>query len=223
MLKGAIFDIDGTLLDSVDAHGEAWHRAFAQFGHDVPAADARRQIGKGGDKLLPFFLQGEALERDGDGISQRHGELFREEYFPSIRPFADVRTLFQALADRGVRLSLASSAKGEELERFVERLGIGDLLHSATSSKDVERSKPDPDIFQTALDRLDGVDAKDTLVFGDSPYDAEAAAKAGLRTVAVRCGGFPDDDLRAAGAIAVFDDPAELLRRLDTLFELAES
>jgi HAD superfamily hydrolase (TIGR01509 family) len=223
MLKGAIFDIDGTLLDSVDDHAEAWSRAFAEHGYTVPASQVRTQIGKGGDKLLPVFLHGDDLERDGSALSQTHGRIFREMYFPTVKPFPKVRELFEALAGRGVRLALASSAKGEELEAFVERLEIGDLLHSATSSKDVKGSKPDPDIFQTALDRLDDIDPADVLVFGDAPYDAEAARKAGLTPVGVLCGGFPERTLREAGAVAVFDGPADLLARLDEVEALAPS
>ncbi|MBN8900370.1 MAG: HAD family hydrolase [Rhodospirillales bacterium 69-11] len=214
MPRGAIFDIDGTLIDSVDAHAEAWQRAFARHGYDIGFADLRSQIGKGGDQLLPTFLSGEALTRDGPKVDAAHGEIFKQALLPHLTAFPGVRPLFQHLRDRGTRIALASSAKAEELDVYTEMAAVGDLIETATSSADAEKSKPHPDIFAAALARLD-LPASQVVVVGDSPYDAEAAGKIGLRTIGLLCGGFPEADLRAAGCIALFADPADLLRRFD--------
>jgi len=220
MLHGAIFDIDGTLMNSVDEHGMSWGQAFRERGHDVSDAAARAQIGKGGDKLLPVFLDKDTVEREGEALSKRQSEIFRERFRAHVRPFPKVRELFLALHERGVKIALASSSKAEDLEYYKQVMEVEDLLETATSSEDVENSKPDPDIFQSAFARLQPVEKTHTLAFGDSPYDAEAATKMGLRVVGVRCGGFPEDDLRKAGASAIYNDPAELLAKLDEIMAL---
>lgn len=214
MPRGAIFDIDGTLIDSVDAHAEAWQRAFARFGYDVGFADLRSQVGKGGDQLLPTFLSEEALARDGGKIDAAHGEIFKQTLLPHLKAFPGVRPLFQHLRNRGTRIALASSAKAEELDVYTRMAAIDDLIETATSSADAEKSKPHPDIFAAALGRLD-MPASEVVVVGDSPYDAEAAGKIRLRMIGLLCGGFPEADLRAAGCMAFFADPADLLRRFD--------
>lgn len=214
MPRGVIFDIDGTLIDSVDAHAEAWQQAFARYGYDIGFTDLRRQIGKGGDQLLPIFLSPEALKRDGHAIDQAHGEIFRQHMLPHLKPFPAVRPLFQHLRARGRRLALASSAKADELEAYERLAAVGDLIETATSSADAEKSKPAPDIFAAAMARL-RLPAADLIVVGDSPFDAEAAGKIGLRTIGLLCGGFPEAELRAAGCIALYADPADLLRRCD--------
>lgn len=220
MLKGAIFDIDGTLIDSVDAHAESWSKAFAEHGYTVSAAQARGQIGKGADNLLPVFLDEAAIARDGEALEKAHDRVFHEQYIQSVRPFPMVRELFQALHDRGVRLALASSSTAADIEHYKTVLGIENLLDTASSSEDVENTKPAPDIFQVAMDRLLPLDHERTLAFGDTPWDAQAAARVGLRTIGLRCGGFPDDELEKAGTLRLFDDPAALLAGLDDLLAL---
>ena len=220
MLEGAIFDIDGTLIDSVDAHAEAWSLAFAENGRHLDVADARSQIGKGGDNLLPVFLDEATLKAEGSAFDKAHGRIFLERYRPHMQPFPMVRELFQALADRGVRLALASSSERADLEHYAQLMGIKDLLHSSTANEDAERSKPDPDIFEVAFKRLQPMDVRRTLAFGDSPYDAQAASAVGLRTVGLACGGFPDADLKGAGMIRIYRNPAEMLERLDEIMAL---
>jgi HAD superfamily hydrolase (TIGR01509 family) len=204
-----IFDVDGTLVDTVDFHAEAWRRAFAEFGRDIGFDAIRSQIGKGGDQLLPVFLDRETLEREGERIDAFRSDLIKRDYLPKVRGFPGVRELFDALLARGVIVALGSSAKGEELEVYKKAAGIEGLKLVEVSSDDAERSKPHPDIFTAALDRI-GAPAARTIVVGDSPYDAEAAGRAGVRTIGVLCGGFDEATLREAGAIQIYRDPAEL-------------
>jgi HAD superfamily hydrolase (TIGR01509 family) len=214
-LSAAIFDIDGTLVDSNDLHAEAWRRVFQQFGRDIPFDQVRAQIGKGGDQLMPVFFSKEELDRIGKVMEKTRGQLFKSEFMPKVRPFPGVRDLFERLKADGLKITLASSAKKDELEHYVELLDVKELIETGTSADDAEKSKPHPDIFEAALEKLGGLNGREALVVGDTPYDAEAAAKAGIKTVGVLCGGFPEKDLRGAGAIAIFQDPADLLRRYE--------
>ncbi|MCK2052881.1 HAD family hydrolase [Methylobacterium sp. 37f] len=210
-VRAVIFDIDGTLLDSVDLHAQAWVDAFAHFGVTVSQDQARSQIGKGGDQLLPVFLDAERVEREGEAIEAYRSDLFKRDYLPKVKPFPGVRALFQHLKGEGITLALASSGKGSEVAHYQSLLEIEDLTDVVVSSDDVERSKPFPDIFQAALTKLAPLSAEAAIVIGDTPYDAEAANKAGLRTVGVLCGGFPEAGLSAAGCIALYRDPQDLL------------
>lgn len=215
MPQAMIFDVDGTLIDSVDLHARAWHDVFAEFGFDIDAQRIRGQIGKGGDQLMPVFLSQQEIDEKGKAIDQRRSELYKERYLKDVTAFPEVRALFQELLSRGKRIALASSSKQDELEIYKRIANITDLVEANTTSDDAEQSKPHPDIFEAALQRLPGVAASDIMVVGDTPYDAEAAAKAGLRTVGLLCGGFPEADLRAAGCVAIYRDPADLLAHLD--------
>ncbi|APT29522.1 phosphorylated carbohydrates phosphatase [Methylobacterium phyllosphaerae] len=210
-MRAAIFDIDGTLLDSVDLHARAWVEAFAHFGVTTDPAEVRRQIGKGGDELMPVFLSQERIRREGEAIEAYRSDLFKRRYLPDVRPFPGVRPLFERIHEAGLTIALASSGKRTEVDRYTEILGIGDLVDVATSADDADRSKPHPDIFQAALRKLDGVAPDAAHVVGDTPYDAEAAAKAGLPTIGLLCGGFPEADLTAAGCVAIYRDPQDLL------------
>jgi HAD superfamily hydrolase (TIGR01509 family) len=212
LIRAAIFDIDGTLVDSVDLHTRAWQEALAHFGHTVEFAAVRAQIGKGGDQLLPVFLSREEIERRGKEIEAYRGAPFKEKYLRQVRAFPAVRQLFERIRANGQRITLASSAKADELTAYKKIAGIADLVDEETSADDADKSKPHPDIFEAALSRL-GVDATQAMVVGDSPYDAEAAGKINLRTIGVLCGGFPEQDLRAAGCVAIYRDPADLLMR----------
>lgn len=215
MLTAAIFDIDGTLVDSVDLHAEAWQRAFHHFGHnEIEFEEVRSQIGKGGDHLLPVFLTRQEIEKFGDEIEKYRADLFRREYLHRVRPFPGVRALFQRLKADGYKLALASSSNKKDLEEYKRIANITDLLEADTSADDAERSKPDPDIFAAALKRLGKLRPEEAVVIGDTPYDAEAARKLGIRSIiGVLCGGFAEDDLRRAGCIEIFRDPEDLLER----------
>jgi HAD superfamily hydrolase (TIGR01509 family) len=215
LIRAVIFDIDGTLVDSVDLHAKAWQETFAHFGHEVAFAEVRSQIGKGGDQLMPVFLSEAELDRRGDEIEAFRSNLFKTRYLPQVRGFPAVRQLFERVRANGQRIALASSAKADELATYKEIAGIADLVDEETSADDAERSKPHPDIFEAALTRLDGMDPSEAIVVGDSPYDAEAAGKIGLRTIGVLSGGFPQQDLRRAGCMAIYRDPTDLLARFE--------
>ncbi|BDG10566.1 HAD family hydrolase [Anaeromyxobacter paludicola] len=214
MVAAGLFDVDGTLVDSVDLHAEAWREAFLRFGHDLPYESVRSQIGKGGDQLMPVFLSSEEIEDYGEELEAWRAERFRREYLPLVRPLPRVRQLFQRLRRLGARIALASSSNKDDLAVYVGVLGVRDLLDLATSADDVGHSKPCPDVFLACLRRL-GVPARRAMAVGDSPYDALAAGRAGVPTVGLLCGGFDPDDLRAAGCVALYRDPSDLLERLD--------
>lgn len=209
-----IFDIDGTLIDSVDFHAAAWQLTLTHFGFPASFEAVRAQIGKGGDQLLPDFVPADRLAELKDEMEDYRGKLFKREFLPKVHAFPLVAELFTRIKEDGHRIALASSAKADELAVYKRLAGVSDLVDTETSSDDVTASKPCPDIFEVAIDRA-GADAAVTLVVGDSPYDAIAAGKAGLRTVGVLCGGFSEDTLKDAGCIALFRDPADIHDRYD--------
>ncbi|MBF5041736.1 HAD family hydrolase [Aggregicoccus sp. 17bor-14] len=215
MVAAVIFDVDGTLVDSVDEHAEAWRRAFLEYGQDVPFAHVRSQIGKGADQLLPVFFTEEELGKFGKELEHFRSELFKRDFMPKLRPFPQVRELFEALARDGVKRGLASSAKGDELEFYVKLCGIQDLVDLKTSKDDIEQSKPAPDIFEAAWKKAGSPEKERVVVVGDTPYDAIAATKLQLPALGVLCGGFSASDLRAAGCRALMKDPAEMLARYE--------
>lgn len=214
-MPAILFDIDGTLLDSVDLHARAWREAFLAFGKDIPFDVVRSQIGKGGDQLLPVFLSPSELAASGKEIERWRSDWWKLRYMHEVKPFPGVRPLFIAVRNRGWTPVLASSAKDDELSFYVRVLEIGDLIEATTSKDDVARSKPHPDIFAAALDRVPDRDRKGSWVVGDSPWDALAASRLRLPVLGVRCGGFPEEELRKAGADPIFDGPADLLAHLD--------
>jgi phosphoglycolate phosphatase-like HAD superfamily hydrolase len=211
-MSATIFDIDGTLIDSVDFHATAWQQALDHFGIRVTFEDVRSQIGKGGDQLLPVFVPPDRLDALKDKIESYRGDLFKREYLPQVRPFPRVRDLLARIKERRHRIVLASSAKAEEVAIYKRLANIADLVDAETSADDVDCSKPCPDVFEVALDRVRS-DPSGAMVIGDSPFDAIAADKAGLKAIGVLCGGFPENDLRQAGCIAIFRDPADILER----------
>jgi HAD superfamily hydrolase (TIGR01509 family) len=215
VVKAVIFDIDGTLIDSVDLHARAWQEAFAHFGKQFDFERVRYQIGKGGDQLLPVFLSESEIEKFGDELTKYRGELFKREYLPRVVAFPRVRELFERILRDDKRVALASSAKKEELSEYKRIANIKDLVEEEASADDAEKSKPHPDIFEAALAEL-GVEATDAIVVGDTHYDAEAARKAGVRTIGVLSGGFPEEDLREAGCVRIYKDAADLLANYDT-------
>jgi HAD superfamily hydrolase (TIGR01509 family) len=216
MTKAVIFDIDGTLIDTVDLHASAWVEALKHFGFDIAFEDMRSQIGKGGDQILHGLLPPDVIEQRGEEIKDFRSELFKRAYLAKARPFPGVRNLFERIRASGQRAVLASSGTGEEVEQYKEIAGIADLIDSATSSDDAERSKPFPDIFQAALAKLSPLKPEEAVVVGDTPYDAEAARSAGMKTVGVLSGGFTEQALREAGCIAVYRDTEDLVRNYET-------
>ena len=215
MVKAVIFDMDGTLVDSVDLHAKAWQDAFRDFGHDFELEAIRQQIGKGGDQLLPVFLTREEVGTKGQALEKHRGKILKERYLSQIKAFPKVPELFQRIRADQVKIVLASSAKGDELQTYKKIAGIQGLVDAETSSDDAEKSKPHPDIFQAAMAKLEGIHKTEVVVVGDSPYDAEAAGKAGLSTIGFLSGGFAEAGLRDAGCFAIYDGPADLLARYD--------
>ncbi|WP_207478372.1 HAD family hydrolase [Arenibaculum pallidiluteum] len=213
MIEAVIFDVDGTLVDTVDFHALAWQRSFAAFGYEFGFSEVRAQIGKGGDQLIPSLLPDAEAARNGAKIDAYRKDLFAQEYMPRVRGFAHVRDLFTALAGQGRRLALASSAKGDELDHYVRAAGIEGLFECAVSSDDAEKSKPHPDIFRSALIRL-GLAPDRAVVVGDTPYDAQAAHGAGIPCVGMLSGGFTEAELKASGCVEIWPDPEALWRNL---------
>lgn len=208
-----IFDVDGTLVDSVDLHSQAWVETLRHFGYPVSFDAVRAQIGKGGDQLVPVFVPAAVRERRQEEIEQYRHALFERSYMDRVRPLPGVPELFQRLRADGQLIALASSAKGDELARYKRIAGIEGLADVETSADDAERSKPHPDIFQAALAKL-GIGAAEAVVVGDTPWDALAATRAGLSIIGVLSGGFPQADLWAAGCREIYRDPQDLLARL---------
>jgi HAD superfamily hydrolase (TIGR01549 family) len=211
--RGVIFDIDGTLVNSNDAHARAWVQALAHFDIYVPYPVVRRLIGMGGDKLLPAIADISEDSPLGKKVTERRSAIFKQQFLPHLVAFPKARELLVKMRDVGLSLTVASSAKPEELEPLLRLANVLDLIEGATSSGDAAHSKPDPDIVQAALDRLD-LDPARVLMIGDTPYDIEAASRAGLKTIAFRCGGRSDRDL--AQAVAIYDGPADLLAHYDS-------
>jgi HAD superfamily hydrolase (TIGR01509 family) len=216
VIKAVIFDVDGTLIDSVDLHARAWQEALAHFGKQFDFERVRYQIGKGGDQLLPVFLTQDELEEFGEKLEEYRGKLFKREYLSRVKAFPAVRELFQRVIGEGLQTALASSAKADELKTYKKIANIEDLVEEETSSDDAEKSKPHPDIFEAALSRLGDMNPTEAVVVGDTPYDAEAAGKAGLQTIGFLSGGFAEEDLRAAGCATIYRDAADLLANYDT-------
>ena len=211
-MQAVIFDVDGTLVDTVDLHAASWVATFRHFGHAVAFEDVRAQIGKGGDQLMPVFLPGEVVQRQGEAMEDYRKDLYMRDMIGQARAFPGVADLFRRIRADGRRVVLASSGKPDELAHYRTLAGIEDLVDAETTSADAGKSKPHPDIFLAALD---GLPAPEAIVVGDSPYDAEAAAKAGVRTIGLLSGGFPEAVLREAGCIEIHRDPAALLDAYD--------
>jgi HAD superfamily hydrolase (TIGR01549 family) len=212
-----IFDVDGTLIDSVKAQAASWQKAFSEFGFDFPFDRIRQQIGKGSDELLKEFLKPEEIKRNGEKISNRRAEIFKTEHMETVRPFPGVRELFERIHRDGHRIVLGSSATRGELDKYMKLLGIEGLSDGQTSGDDADKSKPHPDIFQAALGKIEGARPEEAMVIGDTPYDAIAAKRGGMHPVGVLCGGFSEQQLREAGCIAVFADVSAMLERYDEI------
>jgi HAD superfamily hydrolase (TIGR01509 family) len=213
MARGIIFDVDGTLIDSNDAHAHAWVDALREYGHDVDFARIRPLIGMGGDKLLPEVIGVAEDSTEGRAISGRRGDVFRLRHLAQLRPFPKARELVERLERDGRTVTVASSATKDDLEALLDKVGLRHLADFAASKDDAERSKPDPDIVHAALGRI-GLPPAEVVMIGDTPYDVEAAKRAGIRAIAFRCGGgWTDADF--ADAAAIFDGPADLLAHLD--------
>jgi phosphoglycolate phosphatase-like HAD superfamily hydrolase len=210
VIKAVLFDIDGTLVESVDIHAMAWQEALREFGYDVDYEAVRAQVGKGADKLIPEFVPKPQLEAVQSKLADFRGELFKRKYLSRIRPLSCVPELMQRVEDAGLRIALASSAKEDELHAYVKLAGIEKFVQEKTSKDDVDESKPAPDIFEAARAKLKNVRSEEAMVIGDTPYDAVAARRAGMQMIGVLTGGWSRDELLKAGCCAVYRSVAEL-------------
>ncbi|MBA2689323.1 MAG: HAD family hydrolase [Burkholderiales bacterium] len=212
-MSGVLLDIDGTLLNSNDAHAEAWLEIFRRYGYVASYDSVRPLIGKGGDKLLPEITGLDEESEVGEQMAEERKTLFMRDYLPRLRPTAGARRLVERLRKEGFRLVVATSAGDEELGLLLQQAEVKDLIEQATTANDAEHSKPDPDIVQAAL-AMAKLRPEEAVMIGDTPHDIEAARRAGLPTIALRCGGWWDD-AALAGAVAIYDDPAALVSELD--------
>jgi HAD superfamily hydrolase (TIGR01509 family) len=207
----AILDIDGTLVDTNYHHAVAWFRAFRQFGHVVPTWEIHRHIGMGGDKLVSSLLSDEVEEQQGEAIRAAEKALYMV-FIAEVEPLRGARALIQELHDRGRKVVLASSAKADEVDHYLDLLDARTLADDWTSADDVEQTKPAPDLVLAAIEKLDGAPG---IMIGDSTWDCEAAERAGIPSIAVLTGGFSPEELREAGASEVFRSIDELRTGLD--------
>jgi HAD superfamily hydrolase (TIGR01509 family) len=198
MKKVLLSDIDGTLVDSNCLHAESWRRTFEHFGIEVGLDEAWRQIGKGGDQLIPVFVTPHDRKHLEESIKQYRSELMKREYMPRMVAFAKARELLVRVKKAEMRIVLATSAKADDLAFYKRLVGMEDLVDDEATSSDAQESKPEPDIFVAALTKA-GSEAADAIALGDTPYDAEAAGKLGIPTIGVTCGGWKRQDLLSAG------------------------
>lgn len=210
-VTAVLFDVDGTLVDSNDAHARAWVAAFAEHDLHIEFSEVRRRIGMGGDKLMPDVSGVEEDSTLGAAIARRRSSIFADQFLPALKPFPEAGRLVAALKAQGYTVVAASSAKRDELQPLLALAEADGLMDETTSSDDAENSKPDPDIVQAALACAHASPAEAVMI-GDTPYDIEAARRAGVAIIAFRCGGWTDEHLQ--GAIAIYDGPWDLLRRL---------
>jgi HAD superfamily hydrolase (TIGR01549 family) len=202
----AVLDIDGTLVDSNYFHAVAWYRAMRAHDHTLPMWRIHRAIGMGSDQIIAALLGDEVEKRDGDGIRDAEKERYFE-LIEEVRPLEGSRELIEDLKRAGHRVVLASSAKPDEVDHYLDLLAARDIADAWTTSGDVERTKPEPDLVNSALEKVGGGPA---VMVGDSVYDCQAAGNAGVETIAVLTGGFSDSELLKAGARIVFASIAEL-------------
>ena len=212
MIRGAIFDLDGTLVDSNELHVLAWQETFRHFGKEIPLERLREQIGKGGDQYLPVFLTEREMREFGEEADKFRGEVFKKKYLPQVKPFPKVPELFERLRRDGKKIALASSGKEAEVRHYEKLLGISGMVDCMTTADQVAQSKPKADVFIAALNLL-SLSPSEAIAIGDTPYDIEAAKKIELPVIGVLCGGFSEQVLRDEGALAIFRDPADLLER----------
>lgn len=222
MIEAIIFDLDGTLVDSVGYHTKAWVKAFQQYGYDFPFEKLRQQIGKDSEFIIKDLIPTAEAEKLQSDLTDYHDRYYQDNFLERVKPFPQVKELFAAIKADEIEIVLASSAKMEMVEHYKKLLDIADLVDGSTSTDDVDKSKPEPKIFQSALDKLGNVAANEAIVVGDSPYDAIAAGKIGLRTICLLCGGFERETLTLANCVGIYQDPADLLANYPKFLNIDE-
>jgi len=211
-VEAALLDVDGTLIDSNYHHAIAWYRAFRRHDVVLPMWRIQRAIGMGGDQLVPALAGKEVDGERGDDIRAARDEIYNSGLIDEVAPLEGARELIADLKGHGLRVVLASSSPKDELERYLDLLDGRDLADGWTTKDDVERTKPAPDLILAALEKAKTTSA---VMVGDTPWDVEAATRAGVETVCVITGGWSKQELREAGAVAVFESVEELRHRLD--------
>ncbi|MDT4918423.1 MAG: hypothetical protein QOH89_3123 [Pseudonocardiales bacterium] len=212
-MRGVLFDVDGTLMDTTFLHAVCWAEALRQHGHSVPAVVTHRAIGMSSEKLLGHALGDGRDTAEDDAITEAHLTLYKQ-WWGRLTPLPRAAELVRTCHERGLRVVLASSAKAEELAALRSALDVDDALDETTSSSDADEGKPEPDIVVVALEKS-GLRAEEVVFVGDAVWDGYATQQAGVAFVGLTCGGTSEADLRAAGAVEVWADPAELLENLD--------
>jgi HAD superfamily hydrolase (TIGR01509 family) len=214
MIKALLCDIDGTLVQSNWLHAEAWQVAFHEIGIKLELEEVRRQIGKGGDELIPVFVPWWKRKHVEKPLKEYREFVFQTDFLPQVKPIPRVREFLLRTRQANIRLALASSAKKQDLAAYKKIAHMEDLIEEESSADDADRSKPHPDIFEATLKQLK-LKPAEALALGDTPYDAEAAGRAGVWTIGVTTGGWSREELLAAGCIEVYADVGELLDRFD--------
>jgi HAD superfamily hydrolase (TIGR01509 family) len=214
MVEAVLCDIDGTLVQSNWLHAEAWRVAFAAMGIELELEDVRRQIGKGGDELIPVFVPWWKRDAVKEPLEAYRKFVFQHDYLSQVKPLTKARDLLLRLKDAGIKIALASSASKEDLLKYKRIVNMENLIDEETSADDADKSKPHSDIFDATLRKLK-LSASKCIALGDTPYDAEAAGHAGLRTIGVTTGGWSREELLAAGCAQVYDSVEELLEKFE--------
>lgn len=214
MTKALLCDIDGTLVQSNWLHAEAWRVAFAAMDLELELETIRRQIGKGGDELIPVFVPWWKRTAVEEPLKEYRKFVFQHGLRQKVEPIPGVRELLTKVKEAGIKVSVATSSKKDDLEVLLGIAGVDDLMDEKTSADDADQAKPHPDIFQAAVKKL-GLRPEECIALGDTPYDAESAGKAGVRTIGVMTGGWSRQELLDAGCVEVYESAADLLAHLE--------
>ena len=214
MIEALLCDMDGTLVESNWLHAEAWRLALAEMGIEVEKEDVRRQIGKGGDELIPVYVPWWKRRQVEEPLKRYRKYIFAKDFMQQVVALPRAREFLVRVKEAGIRVALASSAGKEELQTYKKIVDMEEITDEETSTDDAERSKPHPDIFEAALKKLK-LPATKCMALGDTPYDAETAGKAGLRTIGVMTGGWSRAVLMEAGCVEVYESVAELLDKFE--------
>lgn len=210
-IEGLLLDVDGTLIDSNDAHARAWKDALQEFGFEVPYEKIRECIGMGGDHLLPEVAGLDKESKLGSQIDEKRGEIFHQKYLPQLKAFPATKELLETFKAQGLKLAIATSASKDDLKALLKQAQLENIVDEKTDSSDAENSKPDPDIIESAIEKI-GLKPQSLYMLGDTPYDLEAAKKAGVKSIAFTCGGWDRENLKQADFI--FEGPEEMLQVL---------
>lgn len=219
MIKAVIFDIDGTLIDTNDAHAESFVKAFEKFGKTVSFVELKWLIGMGADLILEKYLSKSEIKKFGKDLLEYRKQIFLKNHLPKTKIFLNLKEFFKKLNSDKIQIALASSASDEELEEYKKKLKISKYLNEEITSDDADEAKPAPDIFQAALEKLKVINKDEALIIGDTPYDAEAAVKAKIKIIGVKTGGWSEESLKAKGCSEVYESIAEIYKNYEKIFD----